>query len=73
MRKWRITKQAVCSKHDEIAHFSLDAIVVALAGEITLKPLFGDIGFDRQRIAGLAGGRESSRVEVGREKLDLRL
>ncbi len=70
-RKRRVLEQAVAGEEHGVAQFAGHAVVVALPGKETLEPLLGQVGFDRKRIAALAGKAERHLVEVGGEHLDL--
>ena len=70
--KGRILQETVPGEQHDVAQFARHAVLVALPGEETPQTLLAHVGFDGERIAGLAAEGQGGVIEVGREDLDFR-
>src|SRR5262245_51647996 len=71
VREWWVTQNAMLRKHDEIAHFALDTVVVAFTHKKSAQALLRHVRLNGDRIACRARNCQRARIEVGGKDLDI--
>src|SRR6516225_7010322 len=72
MREGWVTQNAVLRKHNQIAHFALDTVVVAFAHKKFSQALLRHVRLNSDGIACRARNSQRARVEIGGKYLYIR-